>query len=335
MSDLLASAPPVVALAEVSALLAAQFGLSGGLVRLTSERDFNLRLDARGRRFVVKFANKAEPRGVTDFQTSALLYLEDKGLPVPRVVRCLSGAVAVETEFGLMRVLTYLEGRPMHEVPRTLALAAAMGAMAARVTLGLAGFSHPAADYVLQWDIRRAGALRPMLPFVADDLRGVCAGVLDRFDADIAPRLADCRWQVVHNDLNPHNVLVDPADAARIAGVLDFGDMVWTALVCDLAVAASYQVDPGDALGSLAGFVAGYSRILPLTAAERGLVADLTAVRMVTTLCIASKRAAAYPGNADYILRNVPAARDGLLALTALPRDQVQRAVLDACERGK
>ena len=332
MSDLLASAPPVVALAEVSALLAVEYGLAGRLVQLTSERDLNLRLDAGGRRFVVKFANMAEPRGVTDFQTAALLYLQDKGLPVPRVVPCLSEAAQVETAFGLMRVLTYLEGRPMHEVPRCLALAAAMGAMAARVTLGLAGFSHPSADYVLQWDIRRAGALRPMLPFVAGDLRGVCAGVLDRFDAEIAPQLAACRWQVAHNDLNPHNVLVDPADAARIAGVLDFGDMVQTALVCDLAVAASYQVDPGDALGSLAQFVAGYSLVLPLTAVERGLVADLTAVRMVTTLCIASKRAAAYPGNADYILRNVPAARDGLLALTTLPRDVVQQAVLDACE---
>lgn len=171
-----------------------------------------------------------------------------------------------------------------------------------------------------------------MLPFVPDDLREICEGVLDRFDCEVAPRLAACRWQVVHNDLNPHNVLVDSEDATRIAGVLDFGDMVWTALVCDLAVAASYQVDPLEPLGSLAGFVAGYERVLPLTAAERGLVADLTTVRMVTTLCIASKRAAAYPGNAAYILRNVPAAREGLLALTALPRDVVQRAILDACE---
>lgn len=151
MSDLLASAPPEVAVDEVSALLAAEFGLAGGLVRLTSERDLNLRLDTGKRRYVVKFANRAEPRGVTDFQTAALLYMESKALPVPQVVRSLSGHPEVETEFGLMRVLTYLEGRPMHEVPRSPDLGAAM---AARVTLGLAGFSHPSADYVLQWDIR-------------------------------------------------------------------------------------------------------------------------------------------------------------------------------------
>ncbi len=40
------------------------------------------------------------------------------------------------------------------------------------------------------------------------------------------PQLAGLRHQVIHNDLNLHNVLVDPKDGARVAGVIDFGDMV-------------------------------------------------------------------------------------------------------------
>lgn len=329
--DLLSSRPPELAEEVVAHLLGQHYGLAGRLTRLTSERDLNLRLEGAERRYVVKFANRAEPRGVTDFQTAALVHLEGKGLPVPQVLRTRAGATEVETPDGLMRVLTYLEGMPLHMAPRTAAQRAGMGEMAARISLGLQGFDHPGADHVLQWDIRQASALRPLLPHVPEALRGLCTATLDRFDAEVFPRLAACRWQVVHNDLNPHNVLVDQSDPDRISGVLDFGDMVRTPLVCDLGVAASYQVEAAKPLESLVEFTAAYHRTLPLTPLELGLVADLTAARMLTTICITSWRAAIYPSNAPYILRNFPSARDGLLALSALPRESLLEALRRAC----
>ena len=311
--------------------MAQHYGLRGSLRRLTSERDLNLHLVTPEGGYVVKFANRAEPRAVTDFQTAALLHLERKDLPVPRVRRTVSSATEVETPGGLLRVLTYLEGMPLHVAPRSMAQTRAMGEMAAQISLGLQGFEHPGADHVLQWDIRQASALRPLLADVPDDLRGLCTEVLNRFDAEVAPRLPDLRWQVVHNDLNPHNVLVDAANPARIAGVLDFGDMVRTPLVCDLGVAASYQVDADKPLETLVEFTAAYHHTLPLTAHERALVADLTMARMLTTICITSWRAARYPDNAPYILRNFPSAKSGLLALTALPCDALLAALIAAC----
>ncbi len=330
-ADLLSTRPPELPDAQGSALLALHFGLTGALKRLTSERDLNLRLDDGARRYVVKFANRAEPRAVTDFQTAALLHLEGKGLPVPQVIRTTTGATEVETPHGLLRVLTYLEGQPLHMAPQTEAQRAGMGAMAARISLGLQGFDHPGADHVLQWDIKQASALRPLLPHVPEDLRALCTATLDQFDRHVQPRLADCRWQVVHSDLNPHNVLVDETAPDRISGVLDFGDMVRTPMVCDLGVAAAYQIDPLAPLESLVTFTAAYHQTLPLTGLELSLVPDLTAARMLTTLCITSWRAAKYHENAAYILRNFPSARAGLVALAALPREDVTRALTRAC----
>ena len=167
-------------------------------------------------------------------------------------------------------------------------------------------------------------ALRPLLPFIADDLRPLATETLNRFDRDIAPHLATLRTQIVHNDLNPHNVLVDPVDPDRITGVLDFGDMVETPLVCDAAVAASYQIDPAAPWASLETFAAAYHAVLPLTPLEARLLPDLTATRMLTTLAIASARAARYPDNAAYILRNVPSAAAGLTALANSPRTRLE-----------
>lgn len=326
LGEVLSSAPP--SLSDDAALQLAQrhFGLTGALKRLTSERDLNMRISTPGRAYVLKLANPAETAEVTDFQTKALLHLEGSNLPVPQVIRTTTGATEVVTPHGILRLLTYLEGTPQHLTASTPAQARAMAVMAARLTKGLAGFAHPAADYVLQWDIKQASALRPMLPAVPEDMQALAGAALARFEA-LAPELPSLRWQVVHNDLNPHNVLVSPDNPDEIAGVLDFGDMVRTPLICDAAIAASYCVDAARALDSVLNFARAYHAVLPLTRPEVRLFPDLVATRMLTTLTIASARAKAYPDNAAYILRNVATARAGLAALAAMPRGDMLNAL--------
>ncbi len=336
LGEMLTSPPPVIAEAEALHLAETHFGLRGRLKRLTSERDANFLLRAAdGRGYVLKFANAAEPLAQTDFQIEALRHLAETApdLPVPRSLPTLSGQKAVALPGGLFRALTYLEGEPLHLRPATPARRVGMARMAARLSEGLQGFSHPAADHVLLWDIQQAAGLRPLLPAIEDPaLQGLARATLDRFEAEVAPALTSCRWQVVHNDLNPHNVLADPEQPDRIAGVLDFGDMVRTPRVCDLAVAASYQIDPAAPLESLAAFAAAYHATLPLLPPEAALILDLVATRMLTTLAIASWRAARYPENAAYILRNLPSARAGLEALAALPRRQALATLARATE---
>ncbi len=311
---------------EALALAQTHFGLTGTLTPLTSERDLNFRLTTAKGSFVLKLANPSEPAEVTRFQTLALIHLEPTALPVPRVVRTLSGETEAQTPHGILRLLTWLDGHPQHLTPRSPQQGAAMGRIAARLSLGLQGFHHPAAAHVLQWDIKQASALRPLLPFIDAALRPLATRTLDRFDAEVKPHLARCRTQVVHNDLNPHNVLVDQGDPDRITGILDFGDMVETPLICDAAVTAAYQIDPNAPRDSLTTFARVYHAVLPLTPDEVGLLPDLTATRMLTTLAVASARAARYPDNAPYILRNVPAAAAALTALAAAPRTPLEIA---------
>lgn len=335
VGELMTAPPPVVEEAEAADLARSLYGLEGRLMRLTSERDANFRLVAPdGQGYVVKFANPVEPVEVTNFQTEALRHIARVApdLPVPRVVAARDGRVEVPVRTGILRVLTYLEGTPMHMVERSADLRRTMGDGLARIARALRDFDHPAAGRELIWDIRHTARLRALLPSVQDEAVRVLAElVIDTFEAEVAPALPGLHWQVVHSDLNPHNVLVDPADHGRMTGVLDFGDMVRTPRICDLAVAASYQIAAADPLGSLAEFVAAYHAVYPLERAEIDLLFDLIAARMVTTICITSWRASVYPDNAPYILRNFPLAKAGLDAFAALSRAAARRAFAAAC----
>lgn len=334
--SLLTLPPPALPEAELLSLLQRHYGLTGTLTRLTSERDLNHRLTTVARAYTVKLTNPAEPPEMTAFQTAALQHVAARapGLPVPRILPAMNGAAITPTPHGALRVLSWLDGIPLHAAPKSAPQRRAVGQALARLTAALTDFTHPAADHILLWDIKQTPRLAPLLPDITDPaLRAEATAFVARFTAETAPQLATLPTQIVHADFNPHNLLTDPADPARITGILDFGDMVRTPRICDLATAASYQIDADAPLDSLADLLHGYTATLPLTEAELALLFDLITARMVTTLAITSWRAARYPDNAPYILRNQPSAIAGLKAFRSVGRETATVRFLAASER--
>ncbi len=323
LDPILSTAPPVFSEAEARDAAKRHFGITGDFDALTSERDVNWRIDTGAARYVLKLANPAEPPEVTDFQIRALLHFEPQGLPVPRVVRTRDNKTEAVTPQGRLRLLTYLDGVMLHAAPPSTPLRRSVAQMNARITKALADFSHPAAAHVLQWDIQHASRLEPFLRDVPEHLRGLAGKALIRFNLEAAPVLPGLPRQVCHADLNPHNVVVS-ADHQSVTGVLDFGDMVLTPRVCDLAVALAYQIDTENPAHSLIDYLAAYCEIVPLSPDERALVPVLIEARWLTTLCIASHRAKEQPQNAAYINRNVPLTAAGLGAFAQVDRAALQ-----------
>lgn len=305
----LAATPPDVGPDEAEAIAERWFGLRGAMAPLVSERDRNFRIRAAdGQAYVLKIANSAEDEGFIDLQVAALEHIArvDPGLPIPRVMPAVDGRpwIPVETSDGLVhpvRLLTYLEGGEPHHCDLPVEVLAAYGAMVARTGRALRGLIHPAASNALLWDVRHGSDLRALLPEIDDPARrAMVERVIDRFDAHTGPALAGLRAQVIHNDLTCDNVLVD--ERGRIVGILDFGDMAQTALVIDLAVAATSQMgareDPFDAAAAVA---LGYDAVTRLEPAELELLPDLVATRLAALVAISAWRVRMYPENAAYI----------------------------------
>ena len=315
---LLSLPPPRLSAQALGVLAATHWGLTGTLHPLTSERDQNHRLDTASASFILKLANPAEPAALTAFQTEALLHCAAQApdLPTPRVIPARDGRTIIPTLDGALRLFSWLPGTPLAHLPRTTGLARSIGNALGQLDAVLASFQHPAADHHLLWDIRNAHDLTPLIPALPEDLRPRITAALARFTGQTAPALATLPRQVIHGDFNPHNLLADPGNPTRLTGILDFGDMTLSHRICDLAVAASYLIDPVDPPSLLIPLTQAYHQANPLTESELRLLPDLITARLVTTLVISAWRAARYPENAPYILRNAPTSRAGLAALT-------------------
>jgi hydroxylysine kinase len=293
---------------------------------LASERDQNFRVDAAAGRFVLKIANRAEPCGVTRLQNAALRHVAatDPTVAVPRVVPTRHGGHEALDAGSTVRLLTWMDGVPGYLTPASRAQRQSVATGHARLVLALAGFGAGEPSAELPWDVQHAAQLRLQLDVVPMELRAAVEAALDRFESRAAPRLERLPRQFVHNDIQPHNVVVEAADTDRMSGILDFGDMVRTPVACDLGVAAAYHVLPGaHPLETVGEYVAAFHAVRPLRDDELEALPALILARQATTIVITSRRAITHAANAAYILRNQPTTRAGLARLLPLADDDV------------
>lgn len=282
-------------------LARAEYGLSGPLAALPSERDQNflIRDPVRGK-FVLKIANRDDTPALLDFQHQAMRRVAAAApdCAVQEIVLTRAGADLVQVDGPegsrhCARVLSFLEGTLLGErTVRSPALLESIGSCLGQVDLALRGFGHPAMHRTLQWDLRHADLARDkaaLLPAPWRERVERSFADWDRID------WGSLRHGVIHGDANDYNVLID---GERMTGLLDFGDIVHSAIVGELAVALAYAVlHQSDPLGAAAHVVRGYHGRNPLTEAERGALMPLMRARLAASLCYSAHNRARNPGD--------------------------------------
>ena len=280
-----------------AAIAARAFGLEGALAALPGERDSNFLLEtADGGRWVVKVTSPDESDAHLEFETRTLAWLaagEDTLVPAPVPSRT-GELVARQPEGGVtwrVRVLRYLPGKTYAKVrPHPPSLLEDLGARTAGLDLRLASCPEkPPARPGFLWALDQVGpVMQAALHLHEDDRRRLVEGCLAAFrEAEAA--CAALPVQLIHGDLNDHNVLVDDLD--RVSGILDLGDAHQAPAVFDLAVAVAYAMHGhADPVQAAARVVAGYHRVRPLSDLELSLVLPLARARLGASVSIAATR---------------------------------------------
>lgn len=324
---------PHLSLADAAALAERLYGVRATAFDLPSERDQNVLLrTATGDSYVLKLANVAERPEVLEAECAVMRHLDPIGI-VPRLIRTVEGAEIGRHGPHLVRLITALPGTTLGSAPlHTDALRQDLGRALARIDHALASFDHPAFHRDFHWDLANAQrVIDSCIPLVADPaMANVIRTLAAHHAAHVVPRLAELRQSVIHSDANDYNVLVDEA-RQTVTGIFDFGDMVYSHVVNDVAIAMAYvALASEDPLAASAAVVAGYHETHPLTEAELEVLFSLMCMRLCMSACLAAKQIAERPGDDYLAISQAPLTRT-LPLLAAIHPRFAHYTLRDAC----
>ena len=302
---------PEITSAEAVRLAREFYDIDATAQELPSERDQNFELRCQsGQQFVLKIANADAVRGILDCQNQAMQRIAERSGSVICPTICETGSGQQITEISGprdshhdVRLVTWVLGVPLAKVqPHSPELLRNLGRVLGQISTALDGFSHPAAVREFPWDLARARDVIHEKGAVISDpsRRDLVAHFVTTYESAAAARIDGLRTSVIHNDANDYNVLVDdrPSSNRRVTGLIDFGDMVYSCTVYELAVCLAYaMLDKPDPIATVADVVAGYHEIFPLTDTEIEVLFPLACMRLCTSVSMSAYQRQLAPDN--------------------------------------
>ena len=223
-------------------------------------------------------------------ENETLLFLQKPGenkypKPVPFSDGSYVKTLDIEGEKRICRMLSYLDGAFLGAVKPEKALFQSLGIFLAEMDLPL----QKRTDYTLMarqwdWDIQYLDWNRKYLHDIPDAKnRNTARYFFQQFEENVRPLLPSLRKQLIHNDANEWNVLVRDG---QVSGIIDFGDLAYSPLINELAVAITYACyDKENPLEWATIILKAYHSKLPLQEKEIKVLYYLIAARLVISVC--------------------------------------------------
>ena len=267
---------PAITTAQAEALVRERYGIDGAATELGSQQDANFKITAESAEFVLKVSNPAFTADDLDAQDQAAAHVARcVEIRVPTPVAGVDGRtiqpVTLDGQPTVARLVTFIEGDSLSAADYLAPpIVAALGDLAGRTSRALATYAGPLPPRELQWDLRNAHEVVSRLaefvtvPGGADaarDAAGAAAGAL-------APFVDRLPVQPVHGDLTADNVIaaVDDDGRRRPVGVIDFGDLMRSWGIAELAVTCSSLLPyAGGDLSVLLPAIRAFHEVRPIT----------------------------------------------------------------------
>ena len=198
------------------------------------------------------------------------------------------------------RLLSYVDGTFLSDFSCTKDTAKDLGVFLGKLDTELLQIRNANIESrKLNWDLHYMLNSEAFIDDIKDPIKKkIVAYFLLQWKTFIIEKLPHLRKSIIHNDANDHNVLLTNG---KISGIIDFGDMVHSYLINELAIAASYlAMDIEDPIGLIASLVKGYNEVLPLQRVEIEVLYYFIAGRLCTSVLNSTHSKLEKP-DSDYI----------------------------------
>jgi 4-aminobutyrate aminotransferase-like enzyme len=277
---------------KVMELLKEHFGIENATLKKVEGygRSINYRVDtAQGEKFVYKqYQTESGLYELLDAENQVLQKLSHQSPDsYPAPVRNLKGNFLSSIKNGkqLSRLLTFVEGEFLYEVEHSTGLFHSIGRFLAQMNKTLLDFYHPAIGArQLDWDLQHCLNNQKYIKYIeTPQQRKLVDYFFLQFSEIVLPEIPNLRRCVIHSDANDWNLVVRDG---QISGIIDFGDMVYSSLINEIAIAITYAIlGKSKPTEWACHVIKGYNEILPLEKKEIELLYYLIAARLCTSVC--------------------------------------------------
>ncbi len=208
-------------------------------------------------------------------------------------------AFTIDGEKRICRMLSYINGESIGNTEQTEEIYKLLGVFIAELDLQLLSVDNEVIRCrKWEWDIQYMELNKKYIPAIKDvDDRNKVKSVFDQFKENVEPVLPFLRKQIIHNDANDWNVLVKDS---RISGIIDFGDLAYSQLINELAVAISYACfDKENPIKWASIIIKAYNSVIPIEEMEIKILYYLVSARLAISICNSANSKAIAPDN-DY-----------------------------------
>lgn len=326
----------------IQQLISQHFGITGSISQLLGEVDFNYKLNTKNdHQYTIKISRPEVDVAELDFQAKLMQHLNSKDLPfqVPQMIPTLEGKTLAtfkdaQNSTRFIRLQTWVEGRMLAEAnPRSSKLLHNWGATCGHLCNALADFDHPKAHRSYKWNPSEFLETRILEQYLKDsEEQAITTYFWQLFEEETAPKLTTLRKSVNYNDAHEHNLLVsDQLENPQVAGVIDFGDAIYTHTINELAIACAYaSMYLPEPLEAVKQVVKGFHEVFPLEATEVEVLYSLIAARLVTSVVHSAQNKVLEPEN-DYLLISEKPAWDALKKWRTISKSLAHYTFRDAC----
>lgn len=325
---------------QVLGTLQTQYSFDGKLKALQSYCDQNFLLSqSDGQRFVVKISNTAESTIELTMQNAAMQHLAKHHLPVPQVIanqhnELITTIHTADKQAFNFRVLSFVDGTFYSELEKEHhqeTLWSNLGQFIGQLKNAFCTFDHPGAFRYLDWDLSHGHAIcQAKKKHLNQEQITLVEHFLSHYQIKAFPRLSELPCSIIHNDLNDHNILLN--DQHQLGGLIDFGDMVYSQTINELAIACAYAVmDQQNPVAVFSAIVASYHQVTPLNELELEVLPSLIALRLCTSVCNSAEAIKKAPNN-QYLMISAKPAWEALHRLKGINEYSLTCQLKLACE---
>ncbi|MBS1490406.1 MAG: aminotransferase class III-fold pyridoxal phosphate-dependent enzyme [Bacteroidetes bacterium] len=327
---------------QVKKIIENYYGIAGEVKKLPGELDLNFFIESKSNeKFIFKIANEQEERLNLQLQNEVIKHLSSGkiGLQCSVLRLSVSGEEILHLSIeGLgkryVRLLTWIDGRVLANVnPHSPQLLERLGEMCGHLCEALKDFNHPAAHRFLKWDPSQTVWTKEHLSKFIGAQRDIAVYFYSLFEGVALPILPQLRRSVNYNDANDYNVLVShDKNDPHVSGVIDFGDVVHTHTVNELAIAIAYaMMNKPNPLEAACHVVRGFNRVFKLTESELKVLYTLTCARLLISITCSELNRLQHPENRYLQISDQPA-WDLLKKLKAISPVLAEAMFRHACE---